>query len=637
MGWLRDLFETYENNTSKIGVIEKGRGDQEFTLLPVSHTTQNAQIEVVVDKEGNFYSAKVVDKQDATTIIPCTEASISRGNSAVPRPLHDNLFYVAGDFVEFGGDPKSSSLHIAYMEQLGKWCHSKHSHPRIEAIYKYLLKSTMTKDLVKSKVLLLDERNQLINKWTKREKDLYGEKPLIFKVLSGTQDKVFIRFDVHTIKKVHTKIWKDESIYNSFIAFYKENLRENDICYVTSKDNPKTNKHTSNIRYQGDKTKLISANDKSGYTYRGRFRDSNSVANISYDVSQKAHNALKWLILKQGKVIDGRVFLVWGNTEPTVPSPEDDLLSFIQEEIGLHDTNEIGQNGDATHEVFAEAFNKAIAGYKTDLSYKSKVMILILDAATPGRLSVMYYRNIDKEEYLNRIKSWHDTCNWLHEYKKDENKKVLRFYGAPATKDIAMAAYGTHASDKIVKGLMERMLPCVVDGQRIPLDIVRSAVHRASNPVSMEDWEWRKTLSITCALLKKHYEMEEYAVPLDVNNRNRDYLFGRLLALADVLEKRALAADEKRATNAIRYMNAFSKHPARTWQIIQTNLQPYQAKLGDKVLYYNRIIDEVASQMDIEDFNNRPLSGVYLLGFYSQRHDLYRSKKGKENETLQTN
>src|SRR5690606_26544364 len=118
------------------------------------------------------------------------------------------------------------------------------------------------------------------------------------------------------------------------------------------------------------------------------------------------------------------------------------------------------------------------------------------------------------------------------------------------------------ADDKVIKGVMERMLPCIIDGRDIPHDIVASAIRRASSPEAMERWEWEKTLSIACALLNKR---EGRRVALDMECMDRDYLFGRLLAVADVLERRALGSDEKRATNAIRYMNAFSMRPARTW------------------------------------------------------------------------
>jgi CRISPR-associated protein Csd1 len=247
-------------------------------------------------------------------------------------------------------------------------------------------------------------------------------------------------------------------------------------------------------------------------------------------------------------------------------------------------------------------------------------------------MSIVYYRDMDKELFLSRLESWHQTCYWLHRYKKDEDKNVILFTGTPATKDIAFAVYGSKASDKLVKNLMERMLPSIIDGRKIPIDIVRSAYNRASNPNGMEKWEWEKTLSITCALINKTYEKEDFSVALDVNNNNRDYLFGRMLAIADVLERTALDRDETRATNAIRYMNAFAQHPLRTWNIIQSNIQPYQAKLGTRLRYFNGLLDEVGSKMNPSEFNDNSLSGLYLLGFYSQRHELYKSKKEKEAE-----
>jgi CRISPR-associated protein Csd1 len=145
----------------------------------------------------------------------------------------------------------------------------------------------------------------------------------------------------------------------------------------------------------------------------------------------------------------------------------------------------------------------------------------------------------------------------------------------------------------------------------------------------MERREWEKTLSIACALINKK---EGYTVSLDKENNDRDYLFGRLLAIADVLERSALGPDENRSTNAIRFMNSFSKHPERTWKTIQASLQPYQMRLGKKGQYFSMLIDEVASRINLEDFNNKPLSGKYLLGFYSQRHELYQKHEKNTNE-----
>lgn len=622
MSWLLNLYETYESNLDQVGVIEKKYNDEEFTLLPISHTTQTAHIEVEITEDGEFHSAGVIDKGDGNTLIPCTEESASRAGAKIaPYPLHDKLSYVAGDFVAYGGAVKKEEPYTYYIKQLEGWAKSSYATEKVKSIYKYLKKGQLIKDLVESKILYLDKDNHLIGKWDKKYEVLYENKPEIFSVVAGGQQSAFVRFNVYSPNEILTKVWKDPKMYESFIDYYRDLLDDGDLCYVTGKILPGTERHANKIRNSGDKAKLISANDTSGFTFRGRFNKGHEVGSISYEASQKSHNALKWLINRQGKTIDNRVFLVWGNDDPSVPNPMEDTFSINPMPI------EKEKKVSFTNQEFAMEFAKALDGYKNNLSTKSKVNIMILDSATTGRLAVIYYRNINKEIYLNRLKNWHSTCAWLHRYRKDENGKYIQFYGAPATKDIAYAAYGSKASDKVVKGLMERMFPCIIDNKKIPLDIVKSAFYRTSNPVSMERWEWEKNLSITCALINKK---EGYSVPLDTENKNRDYLFGRLLAIADVLERRALGSGETRSSNAIRYMNSFSKHPARTWKTIQESLQPYQVRLGRKGKYLSDMIDEVASRINYEDFNNKPLSGKYLLGFYSQRHELYQ--KNQEND-----
>ncbi|WP_433945554.1 type I-C CRISPR-associated protein Cas8c/Csd1 [Paenibacillus sp. SN-8-1] len=622
MTWLAKLYQTFEDHSHVMGQFEKKANDREYALIPVSHTTQSAHIEVHLDQNGNFVSGKVVNKSEGSTIIPCTEASSSRTSTPVPHALFDKLVYVAGDYSHYCGEAKGTP-HPDYMNQLRDWCESSAAHPKVKSVYSYLSKGTLMADLIREKVLWVDEQGKLLDKWTPKMEEQYGEKPDIFKVIASDQSAAFVRFAVQVPGESEARLWRDSSVQQSFIEFYEMNLAELDLCYVLGERLPYADKHASRIRNSGDKSKLISANDTSGFTFRGRFRSSRDAATISYEVSQKAHNALKWLVERQGFTVDGRVFLVWGTGRLDLPDPFHDTFALYQDE-------EDHAAGDLTHKEFAGRIRRAINGYRYDGDYQSEVIIMILDAATPGRMSIVYFRDLNKELFLNRLQNWHESCSWLHRYRKDADNRYISFIGAPATRDIAFAAYGPRASDKIIKDLMERMLPSIVDGRKIPVDIVRSAVQRASNPVGMEDWEWEKTLSITCALVNKTYEKEGLEVSLDIHNTNRDYLFGRMLAIADVLERRALGRDERRATNAIRYMNAFAQRPGRTWSIIQTNLQPYQARMGTDARYYNSLLDEVGAQLKPEDYTDKPLSGLYLLGFYSQRNDLYTSKKDKE-------
>ena len=69
MGWTNELYGVYE-----LASKDPGSG-----LLPLFHSTANAQIELVIDEHGNFRGAGTVDKKDAVTIIPVTEDSATRG------------------------------------------------------------------------------------------------------------------------------------------------------------------------------------------------------------------------------------------------------------------------------------------------------------------------------------------------------------------------------------------------------------------------------------------------------------------------------------------------------------------------------------------------------------------------------
>jgi len=256
-----------------------------------------------------------------------------------------------------------------------------------------------------------------------------------------------------------------------------------------------------------------------------------------------------------------------------------------------------------------------------------------LDSATPGRMAITFYRELTGSDYLTRIEQWHQGCAWPQNFGKDKH-----FTGAPAPKDIAEACYGLRLDDKLRKATTERLLPCILDGQPLPPDIVHSSVRRACNRVGLEDWEWEKVLGIACALYRKCHEKEGYEMGLDNERHTRDYLYGRLLAVADVLEGRALwKAGETRPTTAARLMQRFSDHPCSTWKTIELALGPYKARLGGSTDWFNRLIDEIKDKFETKDFiEDKSLSGEFLLGYHCQRADLLHSGKNNSDDESET-
>lgn len=126
---------------------------------------------------------------------------------------------------------------------------------------------------------------------------------------------------------------------------------------------------------------------------------------------------------------------------------------------------------------------------------------------------------------------------------------------------------------------------------------------------------------------------------LEEDYNSRDYLFGRLLAVAEHLESRSLyLSNDNRMTTAERYMQKFSVSPLSTWAIIEKNLQPYRNQLRGQrpnfLKYMDSLIDQIMNLFTKEDYNDKPLSGEFFLGYHCQRSKL-RNKEEK-SETTET-
>ncbi|MBS3995357.1 MAG: type I-C CRISPR-associated protein Cas8c/Csd1, partial [Alkaliphilus sp.] len=585
MSWIQKLYDTYENCRSEVGVV---RTDGKTPLLPIAHSTQNAQIEIALNGDGDFIRARVLEKDEAVTIIPVTEDSATRSSGIAPHPLCDKLQYIAGDYTNYVDKKKGEEFYDKYIEQLEGWCYSTYSNRKVSAILNYLKKKALIADLVEQKILLCDD-NGLLSKGVKMG--------------AGDQSDAFIRFKVEIPNEEESAVWLDLDVYGSSINYYLSLQEDKDLCYVTGREIPCSEKHPAKVRHTGDKSKLISANDNASFTYRGRLgdkNDKNKVVSVGYETSQKAHNALRWLIDKQGYKNGDQVVVAWGTKNQDIPEILEDTEDGI---FGQEETPAV-----STETEFAARLSRSIAGYGSDLDTKAEIIIIGLDAATTGRLSITYYRELDGADFLNRIEYWHRTCIWQHTYKKRSDGldgkgktkfKYITFIGAPSPKDITLAAYGDNVSDKLKKATIERLLSCIIDSAKLPYDIVNSALNRVSNPVSMEKWEWEKALTITCALVKKFRNdklKEVWEMALDENQKDRSYIFGRLLAIAQQIEEWALnTTGEKRDTNAERLMHQFKLHPYKTWGIITDKLKPYMSRLGSKGTGLTELMTKVNS------------------------------------------
>ena len=110
--------------------------------------------------------------------------------------------------------------------------------------------------------------------------------------------------------------WEDTTLFDAFIRFFYQRENSNGpqcLCMVSGQEKRRARQHPKGIIPMNGNAKLISSNDTSNFTYLGRFTSEEQAMEISYEASQKAHNALHWLAAEQGarSVFGERTFLCW--------------------------------------------------------------------------------------------------------------------------------------------------------------------------------------------------------------------------------------------------------------------------------------------------------------------------------------
>jgi CRISPR-associated protein Csd1 len=654
MGLFQNLLETYDKCQEAIGIVRfdvNGEVNERKTLLPVFHTTFKSQICITIDENGNFINA-TRDNKDKTIIIPCTDSSAGRSSGVSAHPLCDQLDYVGNI------DEKKFT---DYINKITLWIDNSNgiSKEKLNAIYNYVIKKSMIDDLFSKEIFKKEieyiEENSF--KTLKKSIDDKGKEELIVR-------KLGVRFRVEIKDDLSPNIWEDKTIRKSWINFVKlqNNQSQSKIDLFDYLSGEKVvsiaEQHPKNINSAAANAKLLSCNDTSGVTFRGRFSNQNEAIIVDYEQSQKMHQILKWLINNYGLNTDSQTIIIWAidkDTKPIIVPYNDSFNLFSNLESVKTDLTMLSEAETTIYVDYSKKMNNYLQGYgksENVTKHSRKICIAIFDAATTGRLGLTFYQELPEYTYLENIVNWHnDTSYFLLTWKERfVNKKVevkpIYYIGAPSFDDILLAVYGKSKSKEnlLKKKLRMQLLECMFGNFSFPKNIIELATTRASYPMSFIDAnnsfsknDWDRSVKISCALIRKYYKQkeEEISMELEEKRTDRDYLYGRLLAIADKLEQTALykqGKHDQRATNAARLMSAFSVKPYYTWGLLFNQIIPYKNQLDDSYFYQLKI-NEVMSLFKPMDYeNNNPLSPLYLLGYSAQMRALSIKKGQREDD-----
>lgn len=630
---------------------------------------------IVIDGNGNFVRSDKIEKSnykkgiDTETItIPATEKSLRRSSTAIsPYPVFEEYGYLKGmvgkstKYIEkFSNHCDRVETHIknlkksevsekhlkkwkeykktinkqrafggkvdAYIEQLKGFSESEFATGQVKAIYRYIAKRTVVSDLASIKM----------------------------------KDKMRVIFQVEFPGNPQAKMWKDEAFFSAWHQYYLSVMDDaQSLDYITGTVQQMAASHPKKISNGSANAKLVSDNDKTNYTFRGKFSDSSEAVSIGYETSQKAHQFLRYLINDRGYYCGEQVILSFavGSVEKLLPPPiEEKSIWSILQESQTETESDVQINLRAETGIdYADALRKSLAGFGHGkvLEQHAKTVVLALDAATTGRLAITFYRELDKSEYLEKVADWHRDCKWHQKFWSKEKEKYIPYIGAPFIDRIIEAVYGKPRAGKdesyikIKKVARERLLRCIFDGVKLPADYVIAAVRRGSNPLGIttngkfDRNGFEQVLSTACALVRKDYQQhnkEDYKLSVELDRTDRDYLYGRLLGAADKLEEYALHKknNDRVVTAAIRHMQTFAQHPFRTWQTIHACLNPYI-----QTVKYSFAFGEIQAVMDkflSKDYEkDAPLNGSYLIGYYHERAYIDNLIKAAGNNKKENN
>lgn len=602
MGLFQKAVETYDNMKSLAGVESEER---KAALAPIGFITTGVQIEITVTEDGEFRGAEQIfdisedskgksQKSEKKIIIPATQKSAGRSSTSAktsPHPLCDKLMFMC---------PENKESYEAYLEQLQDWCDSEFACPKIKAILKYVKKGTIPADIAS---------------------------------VGKVKDDDFVCWRVLSTDCAEPEeVWKSPSVIDSYINYYQSKIdasSERALCYVSGEITTPAQLHLKGVVSFAGNAKLISSNDATNFTYKGRFSDDSEALTVSFISSQKAHNALKWVVSNDGFRCGDRMFVCWNPKGKKTKNPFASLFP---------DFSEAEENPTPTN--YREILAKTVLGYKNNFKPEDETVTAVFEAASKGRLSVCYYSEMKAEDFLERLRFWDETTAWLH-----------RTFGvtSPNLRNIADAAYGVprtigenqtvETDEKVLAIAMQRLLLCRLEKAPFPADIMRSAVQKCSSLQLYDKLNREKQLFTTCAIIKKYiYDRfkEEWNMALEPEKKNRSYQFGRLLAVLEKAERRAFDNSEKREPNAIRMWSLFVKRPMyATTVIIEQLKNAYYPRLEPgKRGYYDKLIGgimRVISEFP-ENEIGKPLGEEYLMGYYLQKDALCQKKNNDDND-----
>lgn len=641
MNFLTSLWKTYESAETD-GWVDNTQKSRTI-LLPIYHDSMRSNgkniISVQLDKTGQLMKATILADGDVI-IFPVTFKSVARSSNTDPHPLVDEMKYLTPAINQLYNDK--------YNSQLANWIEFT-DNPEIKQFLKtiqsYLSKENFEDEIFKSIYGKNYEREGL--------KVKIGKKSIDFA-------KCYIEFRIaNFISSKTVSVTNYLELHQDYIRYVNAYHGKKITCNISGEESIPLS--TSDHRYFISNLKLISGSDSTAKeNYLGRFTNPNDVIRIGYDTSEKIHLMAKFLLENNDThtwLGAGQHLINWFSDDLTNQSQlkltepqeiagifdEDWDISFDEDDLENRPKFIVGQTNRGINQSF-------IHGPKR-FSDASTYYVAIIKQKPKGRVALEYFRHLQGSDLLKNLDKWQSQYSW--EVRKTDG---IDFQKTPNFNEIILAAYGVEReegkgqerkivlkldNDSFKSDLYQQLVTALIDGQAIPSSIIKKLENNIKQRQRYPN-HWYQVQYVSLAILHKQHG-KEFTSMLDHEETDRSYLFGRLLAIYELIEEiynksKDPDKENQRITNTERYWSAYTTQPATLMTVLDSKVRYCIDYLKiNEVGYWKKLDNELKeiiqllSPIMMDKSVNQPLDYKFIFGYYAEKK-YYYTKQGKESE-----
>ena len=641
MSFFTTLFKSYNYGLDH-GMIDK-KDDNTSLILPLYHNSMKSNgkniIEIKLDKESNLIDAYFL-KKDEIVIFPVTEDSVSRSSGVSPHPLYDNFDYIVKD---------NSKKSLAYLDGLSGWLNYENI-DFVRIFYDFI-----NRDKAFDEILIkLYGYYKIKNKKNIEYIDKSSGKG---KKSNADFTKIYLSYKIENYDDLRDVSITDNKVLHKKYIDYVNYLLENDkettkiICNISGEEDYLCLKHKPLI----GSAKLISqitANDENFY---GRFSAPSQTIKIGKNTSQKIMQMAKSLLdcKNTSRWLGGMTYAISWFSDDIQNESNLDLSKNIKLYNKLSKNNFLNRNlkikpnlDNNTGLRFADEISKNIVKSFTNgkvlFTDKSNYYFAVVDKISNGRVSVRYFNEIKSSELIENLKKWQENYHWFG-YSKDDGS----FSYTPSLRRFILAAYGVERDGKLeidkdsfLTSQFSNLMAAIVEGRQMPQNIIKAIEINIRNRQKYNN-TWNEIKLCTLAALRNKEEIDSNM--LDRNKLDRSYLYGRLLALYELIESNTYSNDDARITNAEKLWSSFINNPVTMNFRLRTLVMPYRFKLKadeKKRKLCENIDNEITTVSNLISDNygdkdpsyNKPLGPGFIFGYEGQKNyiEYFNYKKSIE-------